>query len=235
MKFEPTEDYLYSFFTHKYNKSAQLGDEIECANTRYRLTQDGWIDVVKSSRAKKSFNEEISEVCDYMINLTKPDMEKQIKISLETARRMYNDVNLPNYLTTLILENFTTEELEDNKGYTWEESFNKAGYLIDGDRVILCTECSADKDYKDTFKTKEQAESALAFAQLSHIVSRANKDKKSGEAAYTIIASNLLAGKLGTHVVNYGSKLPHLVFFDEKDAVESLKFNRELWEKYWML
>lgn len=63
------------------------------------------------------------------IKLKQINMEKTIKMSLETAREIYKWVNKKEVkdspMERLLLDNFTKEELENNNGFTWEESKNK--------------------------------------------------------------------------------------------------------------
>jgi len=162
----------------------------------------------------------------------KQTMEKQIKMSIETAIRMYNDVNLPNYLTPLILENFTKEELEPKKGFTWEDSYEAEGYCItmDGSYKVK------GNGYKSAFKTREQAESALAFAQLSHIVAKYNEGKMFGfpgeEPIYYYVTK--YNGK-DLCINNDSQEFLNLPFCDFEDAKTSMEVNVDLWKKYWML
>lgn len=164
--------------------------------------------------------------------------DKAIKMSIDTAREMYKDstISTKNWL----LENFTQEELEPKKGFTWEESFDRKGYYIDNASSIINLEhvCSDDVSFdgnKNVFKTHEQAESALAFAQLSHIVARYNEGKKPGYVAWAVMCNNLREGCLLVDSIAFNNILPHIVFLTKEDAEMSLEMNRELWEQYWLI
>lgn len=243
------QDFLHFGFLHQYGKSAQLGDEIEYLSVRYRLMESGWIDVVKSSpdlKPKKSFNEEMVEVADHMINLYKPIMKKQIEMSLETARNIYKDVHNRTDLgsanfTNWLLENFTKEELEGKKGFTWEESFNKEGFTIEGGKINHRISLHNGVSCKEMFKTKEQAESALAFAQLSHIVPKYNEGKgprKEGPNSlyvwfyvYMTNEGKLSYAKWQTFDLDGPNMYP--LMFNTREAIEtSMEVNKELWVKY---
>jgi len=164
---------------------------------------------------------------------------KSIKVSLDTAREMYKDlcsrsdiasVNFKNWL----LENFTKEELEPKKGFTWEDSFNGNGWWISADGEVKSnnTTVSPIDCNKNVFKTREQAESALAFAQLSHIVEKYNHGKAKPIWMFTV---SIYKSKLEVNTTDNDRPNFHLCFFNLEDAETSLKVNRSLWEQYWMI
>ena len=157
-------------------------------------------------------------------------MEKQIKMSLELAREFYKDAT--EITKKWLLENFTKEELECKKGFTWEDSFSGNGYWIDKNSNIhkLRTVGGFAEDHKNIFLTEAHAKSALAFAQLSHIVAKYNEGKEIAHSHYTI---NNLRNKL--EVLNFESIKHTLLFSAEEDAITSLEVNRELWEQYHMI
>lgn len=148
--------------------------------------------------------------------------KRTLEISLEQARKIWNTKSSEhtiseslNAIHGLLLENFTREELEDKKGYTWEESVESCGIV---------------------YKTEKQALSALAFAQLSHIVAYANS--KSGPpkvdghgfmVMYCVIAYSDNTLKVEKWMPTY-SILP---FNTEEDAENSLITNKELWEQFY--
>lgn len=171
------------------------------------------------------------------------NMKKTIEMSLETARKMYNDVNLPNYLTPFILENFTKEELEGKKGYTWDESFSGHGYYISHGMTgtaqignVKIKTCN-----QSVFRTEKQALSALAFAQLSHIVERYNQGKApatdEGCAIFYYIQAFNNNDINVVRVAYLSVILPkqQFLFYTKEDAEISLEVNRQLWGQYWML
>lgn len=158
-------------------------------------------------------------------------MEKNIKISLETAREIYKTENVESFVQKWLLENFTKSELEGDEGYTWEKAFSGDGYFIEnGGEILKCTS-TINKTNKNIFRTEAQAKSALAFAQLSHIVDKYNegRTKKNG---FVYCVSNL-GGELQIDV--WKEYRPILYFNTKEDAEISLRVNRELWEQYHML
>lgn len=173
-------------------------------------------------------------------------MEKQITMSLDTARKIKaehdfcKDVNAGlnlglSALYNLVIENFTEEELKGRpKGFTWEESFGGVGYEIIHDVVMqqnVCGDGPKSCKYKDLFKTAAQAESALAFAQLSHIVAKYNEGKVKGQSTF-FVASD----KNGLVCVpGFDDNITGLDFYYRDDAKLSMIANRELWLKFLMV
>lgn len=160
----------------------------------------------------------------------KKQMKKQIKMSLETARQMHKTAD--ETTKKWLLENFTKEELEPKKGFTWEDSFNPGGCWIESDSKIVYEEASKPHDtHKNVFLTEKHAKSALAFAQLSHIVAKYNEGKEMQNRVYTVDAYRI--GTLSVNErFNYVNKLE---FYKEDDAKTSMKVNRQLWLDYWMI
>jgi hypothetical protein len=177
------------------------------------------------------------------------NMEKQIKMSLETAQKLYNNAAIKNgsdseqnkIIREWILENFTQKELEGKKGFTWEDSFCNSGYYIDNtSHIVQFNQCVISSRNVNVFKTKEQAESALAFAQLTHIVAKMNGPMNDNLKTYTIYRVSELTKELNVknlynqeHGVCYG--FYPLTFISEDLAKTSLVENYDLWAKYWML
>jgi hypothetical protein len=164
-------------------------------------------------------------------------MEKQIKMSLETARELYKQcVDNPALSNAVyknwLLETFTPEELEGKKGFTWEESFSGSGFYLNIQSKCLKTaDVSTSNTNKNVFKTKKQALSALAFAQLSHIVAKYNEGKQRGINGYFSVI-RMESGELAL-IRTYNLRGQGLEFCNEDDALLSLEVNKELWEQYW--
>jgi hypothetical protein len=159
--------------------------------------------------------------------------QKNIKMSLETARRFWKDkMNEP--LRAFLLENFTKEELEDlPPTITWENSFNGDGYLIGLNGNVEEKKSSIVFIYnRGIFKEEKQALSALAFAQLSHIVAKYNRSvmEASKGTSYSILTLN---GELFVHDGLHGTR--QLEFLSRDNANRSLINDRDLWAQYWML
>lgn len=164
-------------------------------------------------------------------------MEKHIKMSLETARELYiNAINSKgngdkSLIIKLIEENFTEQELEGKKSFTWWDSFDGGGYSIHGGPKV--TDLAIDKRNVQVFKTEKQALSALAFAQLSHICFKYNQGKKLESSYGWSIFYYDISEKL--IVLRNGYSCGHLFFYTQKDAEISMEVNRDLWNQYWML
>ncbi len=123
---------------------------------------------------------------------------------------------------------------EEKKGFTWEESFNCAGAFID-DRTSIVKSHSAMATHdcnKAVFKTQKQAFSALAFAQLSHIVAKYNEGKEPGGRWKSFIYVN---ASRCLEVGGTNKDEMELCFYLTEDAYTSLEVNKELWEQYWMI
>lgn len=182
-------------------------------------------------------------------------MEKQIKMSLELAQLAYKlimaekDPISPTAqaLSQILIQNFTLAELEGKKGFTWEESFNGYGYEIVQDTVIGVNNKTTDfpltpnRRNKFLYKTEAQAKSALAFSQLTHIVSKYNEGKKfdysSADRAhliYLVINNKQRTGVCVTGML-HESTWEKLYFLTREDAETSLQVNKELWEQYHMI
>lgn len=182
-------------------------------------------------------------------------MEKTIKMSLDTAQKLWkvcNDMSVPTrygecpsrrepteyeiLIRDILLTNFTKEELEGKKGFTWEESFSGDGYYIDQTTAEIKTVKNyVQGEYNsatNVFKTHKQALSAIAFAQLSHIVAKYNEGKVVSKPYYIIQPDSEGIGSL----IIRQSRTPHQLYFVFKsDADISLEVNRELWSQYWMI
>jgi len=156
-------------------------------------------------------------------------MKKQIEMSLETARQMYKGGT--EMTKKWLLENFTKEELEPKKGFTWEESFKGEGYFIETYSCIEFTHTSpTTRKNRNVFLTEKHAKSALAFAQLSHIVNKYNKGKEYDKYYYSIWIDDK-----SLQINLWSIDAPHLCFLDFEDAKTSMEVNRQLWLDYWMI
>lgn len=177
--------------------------------------------------------------------------ERIVKMTLETARKIWKTfpmnkveknvtftaIDEQMLLYNLIIENFTKEELEGNKGYTWEESFESGYYYNESKKDHNYIDKACNKipydHFKNQFKTEKQALSALAFAQLSHIVTKYNEGKVRGQFLSFVGVS--ITGELCVCGYGHNGSVGILPFFDKKDAEQSLITNFDLWIQYWML
>jgi len=177
-------------------------------------------------------------------------MEKNIKMSLDAARQMYKEGN--ETTNKWLLENFTKEELEPKKGFTWEDSYGGVGFYVMGNSSIsnwsggiICGQ------HKNVFLTEKHAKSALAFAQLSHIVNKYNEGKElehCGDMVYDQHKDFITKTEyydVYYYVTKYDGKnlginsfrfnFMNLYFKRREDAKTSMEVNRQLWLDYWMI
>lgn len=165
---------------------------------------------------------------------------KQLNITLQEAKELWKEYKLikERDLTAFeavclrhISRTWAAEELEEKEGYTWEESFSSEGWAITEEGINLEKDVlSTWRGAKSIFKTKEQAESALAYAQLTHIVAKSNEKETDDGKVYFIYRTT--DNEL---IVGDTRMFKHLGFYSATSAMNSLKINRELWEKYWMV
>lgn len=167
--------------------------------------------------------------------------EKVIKMTLETARELYKsfgDVD-GNTVRKFLFDNFTKEELEGKKGYTWEKSFTPDGFYIGiGSDVIPSRGdlLNPVPSNRNVFRKQKQALSALAFAQLSHIVAKMNEGKEfDNELLWSVEVDRKDRHNVNLVVCDFATHGKHIAFCAEEDARISLEMNRALWEQFWML
>jgi hypothetical protein len=147
-------------------------------------------------------------------------------------------------MKNLLLENFTKEELEGKKGFTWEESFEPGYYIKEAEinypsslkKIKIDKACNKEPHvwFKNQFRTEKQALSALAFAQLSHIVAKYNEGKEIGRRDGYFSVTRMESGELDL-VRSYGLRGLGLEFCREEDGLVSMETNKELWEQYWSI
>lgn len=157
-------------------------------------------------------------------------MKKPVGMSLETARQMYKENN--EITNKWLLENFTKEELEPKKGFTWYDSFSGNGVLITQNSNFCDVLNYANRHHnKNIFLTEKHAKSALAFAQLSHICNKYNEGKKRWNEVYCV---GNYKNYLSDDIISDHVKL-QLEFYKREDAKTSMEVNRQLWLDYWMI
>lgn len=102
-------------------------------------------------------------------------MEKQIKLSLDTAKKLYVEGGAGK---AFALDNYSEEELTKKKlPKSWEELGKIDGYYIDNVSFIWRVyNKPSHASNKNFFATKKQAKSALAMAQLSQLMAVYNGD-----------------------------------------------------------
>lgn len=209
-----------------------------------------------SDYTPENFNEKYPELYDEIreckimeknCNCQPEVKEKLIAISLEMARKLYANATegmAAESMMTLLLENFTKNELEGKEGFAWGDCWPLHGYYFDNKNGFITGVCGThlikSNKNKHVFKSERQALSSLAFAQLTHILPKYNEgkapnDNKMFEAPmlYSVQPIND-RGTLGTWFVS-GPHDKFFLFFKKEDAETSLRVNRELWEQYWMI
>jgi len=183
------------------------------------------------------------EVCKRVFKNQPMKEERTLKMSLETAKKLYkqcidNPALSNEVYKNWLLQNFTKEELEGNKRYTWEESYAPGGYYICSDPCNLSVKrvinMGKHNHFKSVYKTEKQALSALAFAQLSHICVKYNSNVErniSTNEYWMITAYN--GSDLGIN--SYTKNTFQLGFYRWEDAKTSMETNTTLWKQFWML
>jgi len=141
-------------------------------------------------------------------------MEKNIKMSLETARQMYKEGN--ETTNKWLLENFTKEELEPKKGFTLSDCVYS--------KMTCYTLWPLNEKYKKSMD---------AFSELSHIVNKYNEGKEMGDTVFSVDYNKADGGSL--QVNNYIYMKSTFEFNTKEDALISMEVNRQLWLDYWMI
>lgn len=119
---------------------------------------------------------------------------------------------------------------------SWEDAYKSNGYIINSENKISQVDwIGLPSLSKRVFKAKAQAKSALAFAQLSHIVADANGDwvanfEDYNQDKYVIVAErNKVVG------LTYGYNNNPLPMKSEEIRDTCLEKHRILWEDFWMI
>jgi len=172
-------------------------------------------------------------------------------ISLEDAIAIWG--NLPkdhkasSALRKLCLKYYTQDQLEPKpkkKGFMWTECWPLHGYFFNNKSGFVEQVCGIhllkDTRNKSVYKTEKQALSALAYAQLTHIVAKYNEGKKCKPDGFgTWIRPVQGFGhtrRLITEPCTFeGVITKDLAFCTGEDAKTSLEVNKELWGQYWMI
>lgn len=203
------------------------GEAIKNIRIGMSVTLDGVPGEIEELKGWRSNNHKNPE--DYMI------IKKRYQNGFSCSEVLKSEIGK----SVIIIDPDNTETPPPvKKGFTWEESFGTEGYYIGAYSCVekyTSNSPSAQQRNQCIFKTKEQAESSLAFAQLTHIVAKYNEGKESKSEAYAIQCRNGREGFLCVEKVTFGSQLPHMVFLTEEDANLSLIINKDLWHKYWMI
>lgn len=208
----------------------QIGGEFFCVYSSHHFQQ-----VITLDQFEEMIKDDEHDHIGFTIQ---PEKALQIAMTLETAREFWKTAN--EITRKWLLGNFSEEDLEVKKGFTWEDSFKGKGYYIRGTSEISEYEgvLMIQKTNKNVFRTEVHAQSALAFAQLSHIVAKYNDLDlnnlvyKDGAPFFYYVT--LFDGKnLGIN--SYPKVYLHLPFYTYESAKTSMEVNNELWKQYWMI
>lgn len=95
-------------------------------------------------------------------------MKKNAELSLELARKMYKEGGVAK---DFALENFSEKELNCSLPKRWEDLEHIEGYFVgDFSTSIYWDSIRTYKGSKGCFRTEEQANAAIALAQLSQLM-----------------------------------------------------------------
>lgn len=130
-----------------------------------------------------------------------------------------------------------TKPLKNEIVRSWKEAYDGNGFYIQAGEVVEVLGSETIRHYLDVFKTKREAESALAFAQLSHIVDDANVRCAYSDSSsmYWYVVPSKLETKPITVGVYRDDKIYHLPMLTEAIAEACLARYEDLWRKFWML
>lgn len=170
----------------------------------------------------------------HITRITKPMKDKGLSQQIKGLREFVKEFqDRLDEMETEMFKRIPVKQEGDPK-YIWAVSFSGDGYFIDStnSKVIETTDRASQLINRCVFKTREQALSALAFAQLSHIVSKYNEPRPIGDY-YWCIQYNVMENRLELAERVRGSE--HLYFNVREDAEISLNTNYDLWKQYWML
>jgi hypothetical protein len=132
------------------------------------------------------------------------------------------------------------EEIIEKK-WSWEKCFDGNGVYIDSNsNLFFSNKFLLDNKCKNVFATEKQAKQVLAFAQLSHIVKKANtlQNGKVFDANtaignfYKIVCSINSESNVNLEVLWTRYKEPLLNFYSLEIAKEVLEENQELIKMY---
>ena len=160
---------------------------------------------------------------------------RNVKITLETAKRWYEQGG---EFKEMALSAFTEAELKPIKN-EWEERFigeNIQGFYIGNDAEIYLEDSIANYSEKGTFKTEKQAKSALAYAQLTQLMTLPEyngdwvPDWSNDEIKYIIRRYS------GDIEINCYSKTYHPIYFKSSAIRDKfLENNLDLLKEYFEL
>lgn len=184
--------------------------------------------------------EDVQPIGKYMrMSLREAKENYQLLLKIQSSRVL---TYMEQEFLKLILANFDTNDLEEKKGFTWEDSFDGAvgGYIVKwlSTEIIKMPEIGKlvkQDAFKSLFKTEKHAKSALAFAQLTHIVAKYNEGNHVPKELFYVGGGSLATPSDELHVFSSNLRLYFLPFYTEEDAKTSMDVNADLWKQYWMI
>ena len=170
---------------------------------------------------------------------TKNMKDRKITLSLDTAKEWYNKGG---ELKEVALQAYSEDELKPMALVrSWEDAFNggDGSAYIDTTSMIIVEKGTNSLDVysnrkanKCVFHTAAHAKSAVAFAQLSHIVADANERFV---GAHDGCWHQVQQDRCHLQVLSgYGESIG-LVMKTHEMAKECINTHRELWNKYFMI
>lgn len=159
---------------------------------------------------------------------------KVINLSIVQARQILTEH--PEWRETVLSE-FSDGELGIEPSYPtrWEDLPSTiVGYWINESSKILSANDDISESMKMVFATKAQAQSSLAFAQLSQLAKVMNAGWEP-DWENDIEVKYIIEYFKGLVVVDYTSIKSHICFKTKELAEFSLKHHEVLWKQYWMI
>src|SRR6056297_3039192 len=155
---------------------------------------------------------------------------KQANITLQTAKALYAQGGAARQLA---LDNFSESDLkEPNWPKSWEDLGDIEGCFIDGRSKNWISFLTSNATYKNIPPTSPDCESILAFCQLRQLAERMNEgwEPSKGDTGHTV---NCFTKDQQLLRFAASDTYKELIVFKTKEMAEfSLKYHKDLWEKY---
>jgi hypothetical protein len=175
---------------------------------------------------------------DEMFDENYKDMgERNVKISIETARKWYNSED--DSLKGIALQAFSEEELSETEVKVWDDLLklkNKSRGAWIGDSSFLHCNCRImENTDKNIFVDSKHAKSALAMAQISQLMpyygGRITDEEWLDDNLKYVLRRNANV----IEMILYAKVYHFLAFHTEEQRDEFLKNNEQLVKEYLML
>jgi hypothetical protein len=163
--------------------------------------------------------------------------ERNVKISIETARKWYNSED--DSLKGIALQAFSEEELSETEVKVWDDLLklkNKSRGAWIGDSSFLHCNCRImENTDKNIFVDSKHAKSALAMAQISQLMpyygGRITDEEWLDDNLKYVLRRNANV----IEMILYAKVYHFLAFHTEEQRDEFLKNNEQLVKEYLML